>query len=371
MKLFSIYSIKSLGFILLFFLALTTSCKKDKAVQPQPEPPQEISAGVYVLNEGGMDRNSASLSFYNLGSQSITKNIFGQVNPNQEALGDIGSDLKIYGSKMYIIMNASSKVEVVDVHSVKSVKTIPMGATPNLKLPRSIVFHQGKGFISAYDGTVSVLDTTSLTIIKTIQVGRNPEQMAIVGNKLYVANSGGYDPANYDNTLSVIDLTTLEEIKKIEVAINLNKVVADQYGDIYVISQGNYGDVKSSLYVIDTQLDAVKKHFDVEISGIFIHADYAYLFSYDYMTAQAKFETINVKDETLLNRNFITDGTDKSINIPYGGGVDPLTGDIYIADAKDFSSSGEVYCFDKNGKKKFSFTAGQIPSFFAFYSRIK
>ena len=42
--------------------------------------------------------------------------------------------------------------------------------------------------------------------------------MAIVGDKLYVANSGGYRVPNYDRTVSVIDLKTFTEEKKIDVA---------------------------------------------------------------------------------------------------------------------------------------------------------
>jgi hypothetical protein len=36
--------------------------------------------------------------------------------------------------------------------------------------------------------------------------------------------------------------------------------------------------------------------------------------------------------------------------------VDLSTGDVYVGDAKDYVSSGEVFCFDKTGKKKFSFS---------------
>jgi DNA-binding beta-propeller fold protein YncE len=51
--------------------------------------------------------------------------------------------------------------------------------------------------------------------------------------------------------------------------------------------------------------------------------------------------------------SFVTDGT--VIVNPYALDVDPATGDVYVGDAKDYVSSGEVFCFDKNGKKKFSF----------------
>jgi DNA-binding beta-propeller fold protein YncE len=75
---------------------------------------------------------------------------------------------------------------------------------------------------------------------------------------------------------------------------------------------------------------------------------------------------INVKTETLLSGNFITDGTEKTIKMPYGVAVNPVNKDIFVTDAKDYVSSGTLYCFDKTGKKKWSVTTGDIPGHFAF-----
>ena len=60
-------------------------------------------------------------------------------------------------------------------------------------------------------------------------VGYQPEEMVIVGNKLYVANSGGYRVPNYDRTVSVIDLNTFKVIKTIDVGINLHRMELDQF----------------------------------------------------------------------------------------------------------------------------------------------
>ncbi len=75
---------------------------------------------------------------------------------------------------------------------------------------------------------------------------------------------------------------------------------------------------------------------------------------------------INVKEETLINKKFITDGSDVQIRIPYGIMVDPITKDVYVSDAKDYVTPGTLYCFDPNGKKKWSVVTGDIPAHFAF-----
>jgi DNA-binding beta-propeller fold protein YncE len=73
----------------------------------------------------------------------------------------------------------------------------------------------------------------------------------------------------------------------------------------------------------------------------------------------------------LLDGSFITDGTDKNIKMPYGILVNPSTNEIYVTDAKDYVSSGTLYCFDKHGKKKWSVTTGDIPAHIVLIPRIQ
>jgi DNA-binding beta-propeller fold protein YncE len=71
-----------------------------------------------------------------------------------------------------------------------------------------------------------------------------------------------------------------------------------------------------------------------------------------------------------VNRSFITDGTDKEIEIPYGIMVHPVTKDIYVTDAGNYVSPGMLYCFTKNGKKKWSVRTGDIPAHFALLPKL-
>ena len=82
-----------------------------------------------------------------------------------------------------------------------------------------------------------------MDITRTVEVGRQPEQLAVVDGKLYVANAGWASAPNYETSLSVVDLNSFSLINKIEVGTNLLHVKADNYGDLYVSSQGNYVDI--------------------------------------------------------------------------------------------------------------------------------
>jgi len=217
---------------------------------------------------------------------------------------------------------------------------------------------------------VAEIDTGKLIINRTVEVGRQPEEMAIVANKLYVSNSGGYSPPNYENTVSVIDLATFKEEKRISVAINLHRLKADRYGDLYVTSRGDYYTIPSRLYVIDTRTDQVKKVFEIAASNLAIDDDLAYIYSTEWSYILGKntvsYNMIDVKNETLLSQKFITDGTEKNIKIPYGIAVNHANKDVYVTDAKDYVTPGKLHCYNALGKLKWSVTTGDIPAHIAF-----
>lgn len=347
--------------IVFFAAVFLLSCRKDK------EPFKEFTpstSGLYLLNEGNMGSNKATLDFYNLETGVYQQDIFSAANPTIElGLGDVGNDIKIYGSKMYIVVNGSNKVEVLDIKNSKRLGKIDINNC------RYVAFYKNKAFVTSYDGFVAVIDTTEITRVqKTISVGRQPEEMAVVGDKLYVANSGGYKvPDNeYDRTVSVIDLISETEVKKIDVGINLHKLKADQYGDLYVTSRGDYLGEESSLYLIDTKTDVVKKHFNLPVTNLYIHGDIAYMLSYSYITNAATYLKLDIKNEVLLNEKLIKDGTEAEIKVPYGIAIDPSTGNIYVTDAKDNLSPGTLYIYNSQGNRINSFQTGDIPAHFAF-----
>jgi YVTN family beta-propeller protein len=343
-------------FLALLLSTAISSCKKNKENQPVIDIKPERK-GIYVLAEGGFNSNNSTLAYYDYDSKKLVNDQF--KTANNRGLGDTGNDAKVYGSKMYIIVNVSSTLEVVDPKTAKSIKQIDFKNGSNPRQPRYIVFNKNKAFVSSFDGTVAVIDTATLAVEKFITVGSNPEQMAIANGKLYVANSGGLNYPNYDKTVSVIDLTTLTETKKITVTDNPRGVVADQYGDVYVSSSGNYSTINPALTIIDSKTDAVKQTFaNFSVGSMAINGDLAYISQ--YTAANMVVKVFNIKTETIVKDNFIADGT--VITTPYGIDVDDLTGEVFITDAKDYFNTGEVFCFDDKGNKKYSLKVGINPN---------
>ncbi len=371
--------------ILTFFIALMAvmvySCRTDEMVFPSENEnvnggePLNGLAGFYLLNEGNMGSNKCTLDYYDFASGSYSRNIYAERNPTVVMeLGDVGNDLGIYGSKLYAVVNCSHKVEVMDAATAVSIGRIDI---PNC---RYIKFHGGSAYISSYigmvlndpdcpDGAVFRVDTASLAITGKVLVGFQPEEMEIIGNHLYVANSGGYRPPEYDNTVSVIDLDTFEEMARIPVGLNPHRVKKDDYGRLWVNSQGNRADVPSRLMVMSpgpgtkilTKVDTV----DIPVSNFAVKGDSILYFS-GVGTARPAYGIIDARTLEKISDGFITDGTDSKIKMPYGIAVNPLTGDIYVTDARNYVSSGTLYCFSPDGRMRWSVRTGDIPASFAF-----
>lgn len=369
----------------LFVVLAFASCREEETVFASSD--KSVAAprsdgkieGFYLLNEGNMGMNRASIDVFNYRTGNYTTDIYSERNPTVvKELGDVGNDIKIYGNKVYAVINCSNKVEVIDKWTAKRIKKIDI---PNC---RYVAFYKDKAYVSSYAGPVAIdpnaeigfvaeIDTASLEIKRKVTVGYQPEQMVIRNGKLYVANSGGYRVPNYDRTVSVIDLETFTETKKIDVGINLYGMQIDARGDIYVSSRGDYYNTPSNLFVIDSQTDEKKMQLDIPVSGMCLVDDllYFYSVSWSYLTNSNKvtYGILDTKTKKVISDKVITDGTDKKIMIPYGIQVNPETKEIYITDAQNYVVTGYIYCFTPDGKLKWKTTGGNIPAHIAFITK--
>jgi YVTN family beta-propeller protein len=351
---------KKFRFLLPFVVMMAgmASCKKDDVKTEAPK----VTTGVYVLNEGLLSQTLSSLTYYDFGTSKPVTDYYANVNGGSE-IGDTGNDLLIYGGKMYIVVNASSNVRVCDVSTAKSIKEIPFKNGSALRKPRNVVAYKNMVFVSSYDNSVSVIDTATLEITKTITVGANPEQMVISGDKLYVANGGGFTPGK-DSTISVVSLTSFTELQKIKVGLGPNCLAADSANNIYVGCVGNYSTVGPKLVKVSTTSNTVVKSVDTAV-GTIRYFD-GYLYATGGWSGSAYIRKLNLTDFSQASPNFVTDGT--VVTMAYALNIDVNTGDVWVGDAKDYQTSGEVFCFDRNGKKKHSFsvTPGLNPNTIAF-----
>ena len=395
-KIYNLFVCLSKCLIVFTTICLSMSaCRNDVMVVPMEDintggkvVKSEI-VGMYLLNEGNMGSNKSTLDYLDLSGNEPTvhylRNIYSERNPNTVMmLGDVGNDIQIYGSRLWLVINCSNKVEVAQSSNAIRIGKVDI---PNC---RYVTFSDRYAYVSSYVGAVyststsplgSVykVDTLSLAKVDSCSVGYQPEEMAIIGDKLYVANSGGYQGMTgqgYESTLSVIDLDRMQETEKIVVAPNLHRVRKDKYDQLWVTSRGNYMESESKIYWLGKGADGkmqVVGHLDQPVSDLCIVDDSLYFYGSQYNEVTMKntitYGIINVRTHKIVSTSLSDSQEIQKIRMPYGIIVNPIHRDFYLMDAKNYVSSGELLHFLPDGTFDWKVKTGDIPAHAVFLKK--
>ncbi|MFP5081486.1 YncE family protein [Pedobacter sp. JCM 36344] len=354
-----------MGLVLLVGTTLFGACTKDRGIMVLERLPKE-TIGVYTLGEGAFGAaNNSTITYYDVTASTTTKDFFKKQNGID--LGTNANDLKQYGSKMYCVVTGTavaakdSYVEVINISTGKSVKRIPFYDASKGFLPRHVGFYKGKAYVSSYDGFVSRIDTAVLNIEARIAVGGALDGLAVVNNKLYVANSLTPSfPSTNNASISVVDLTSFTKLKEIAVNTNPTTIATTASGEIYAITNGTYTPpfIAPSLERINATTDTKTQTYNYSLGGIAIDGAQGLVIVYGDYPAPNSLKRLNVSTGA-TGADFITDNT--AIASLYAITINPLNGDVFVADANNYGTEGKVIAFSSTGKRKFEFFTGAIP----------
>lgn len=331
---------------------------------------------VFIVQEGNFQRSNSEITGFNSDAGAITNAaLFRSVN--NRILGDVAQSMTVVGDLGYIVVNNSNKIEVVNLPNLDSKATISafkndVGQDEMLRLPRYFATSNNKGYVSqtvnyGSTGRVSVIDLATNAVTKTIQVGVQPEQMAVVGNKLFVSNNGG-------NTVSVINTQTDAVEATITVADSPASMVVDRNNALWVMCSGQstYGPaptyapivtVPSSLVRIDPATNAVTATLRFatgqQAGGLRTNGAKDQLF----FRRQGGVYRMNITDAALPTAPFF-----QRRGGFYSLDVDPRTGVIY-GSPENFSGTARFFRYQTTGQVIDSFTIGTSANSFVFYNR--
>lgn len=336
--------LKSLGIVVaMAAMIFIQSCSDD----PNPIKPGE--SGFFIVNEGAWGNSNTSLSYYDRKTDAVTNDLIFNID---HPLGDQSQSMTVFEGKGYIVVQNSSKIEVIDVNTFTSRGTIIEG----LSSPRYFVgVSSTKGYVSDWGvdgitGTVKVIDLTTYKVTKTIPTGSGANQMLKVGSQVYVTNSGGFGK---DNTVKVIDISTDAVVATITTGDNPNSIQLDQNGNIWVASSGatvynedwsvdeensTKGSISkinaSNIEVLRLSVDNIfssPKNLSISTDGAILY----YLYDggiYTLSTSATSLPTTAFKD-----KNY------------YGLAIDPFNDNVIGCYAPNFSSSGSIDVYDEAG----------------------
>lgn len=215
--------------LLLFALCL-------QACQPSDDPQTsgDYTQGVLTINEGVFGNTSGTITHYDRATDEATPQIFRAANGRD--LGDVVQSLTLSGSLAYIVVNNSNKIEVVKADDFTEVAQIT-----GLRLPRYMaVAPNGDAYVTEWGtdgltGTLARLDLGQDAVAERIPVSVGPEQLTIVGSRLFITHIGGFGT---NNQVSVLDLNSRQIIQTITVGDRPSGMAVDVQGRLWVACAG-------------------------------------------------------------------------------------------------------------------------------------
>ena len=357
---FSFRPIRQFVFLLTASL-LIFSCSDDDTVGPDVSPPGRD--GYFIVNEGGFDKGNTSLSYYDRTRDTVLNNVFEFTNGPK--LGDQSQSMTVIGDRGFIVVQNSSKIEVINRDDFTSIATI----TEGIISPRYLIgVDDTKAYVTDWGadgvtGTVKVINLASYEVTKTIPVGQGPNGMLVYNNQVYVANNGGF---SHDSTVMILDIQTDAVVDTLIIGTNPESFVIDTNRKIWVAGSGRTAfdrqDETPSLpgFIARLEADTVAIRIDADQAGF--NAFKAVIDSQGqqlYFIYGEGVRRLRIGDTTFPSTPFIPGNF-------YALGVDPVTDEILTGDPLQFTSEGAFFRYSPQGQIVKSYTVGIAPNGFAF-----
>jgi DNA-binding beta-propeller fold protein YncE len=308
--------------------------------------------GVFVINEGNFMGGNGSLSFYSYDSLKMYNDLF--VNANGRPLGDVPNSMAISGERMYIVVNNSGKIEVVDKNTLESVNTIS-----GLKAPRNIaILSSSKAYVSSiYSDSVTILNLSDNTVSGYINIRRSSEAIAVIRNKAFISNWVG------GNELMVINIETDNLTDSIVVGKEPESMVIDKDKTLWVLCNGGWKrEFYAELIAVNTASNMIERKltFPSKLSSpncLQIDGNGSTLYYLETGVRKLKTDASSIPVSPFIP---------ESGHYFYKLGINPVNGDVLLTDAVDFQQKGHLLIYKNNGTLVSDYKTDIIPGMMYF-----
>ncbi|MCK9557811.1 MAG: T9SS type A sorting domain-containing protein [Candidatus Cloacimonetes bacterium] len=182
------------------------------------------------------------------------------VDNSFSVLGTVPNKIVVDEDYIWSVNSGDNAVQKISRESGNTISNIFVGLGAN---PWDALKHETKLYVSGWlSQKVYKLDTISGTVEASVDVGVAPEDLELVGNKLYVCNAGNYSQNYAGSSVSVIDLESFTVLSTIPVSANPQHL-ASYEGKLHVSCTGNWGDTAGVICIIDTSTDTVVETIDI------------------------------------------------------------------------------------------------------------
>lgn len=362
------------GKLLAALMLLAACSNSDPGYEEEPFDAQ--GSGVFILCEGNFNAGNATLSYYDPATRTVENAVFQRANDRR--LGDTGQSIALLGGTAFIAVENSGIIWAIDANSFRVKGQLTAGQTEHMTNPRYIHFlSDTKAYVTdLYSPFITVFNPQTMSYTASISTEQpeafgycSTEQMVQYGTEVFT------NCWSYSNKLLVVD--TYNDVVADSITLSSwqpKSLVMDARGKLWVVTDGGYETEEDSfsdniphLYRIDASTHTIEldQALDTDEGSVVLATNpertVLYLINNDVYR-------MNITDAHLPVRPFIqAERNDRGIRHKlYGIGVNPHNGEIYVADAVDYSQAGVVRRYSDDGTLIDQFRVGINPNGFAF-----
>jgi len=307
--------------------------------------PTIFNNGMFIINEGQFSNSNASLDFFLPHKDTVFQKVFKTIN--NEELGDIFQSIAFDDNNLYLIINNSGKIIVVDRLTLQKKGTID-----GLPSPRQMVY-TGSGnrwYVSnLFSEHLYVVNTATMQIEEMILTETSTDPILKVGNQLFIG---------LPNTNKLLIKQDGSDVfNTLEVSKGASSLVKDKEDNVWLLCYGDfYQSGEAAIFKINTQTNQVEKKIPI--------AD-GFPSELVYSARENALFYLN-KDFYKLELDAETEPTTPHIKASgrtiYGVTIDEPRNEIYLADAINFAERGFVYRYTMRGVVVDTIPAGIVPN---------
>ena len=324
-------------------------CEKQAPSAPVPVNGNDGANQIVIGNEGGFTYGNASLQLYDPESEELRDAVF--QTANQRPLGDVLQDVRLFDGRLYVVLNNSNRIEVIDTSDFGIIGSITGLTSPRYLLPVS----ERKCYVTDFLAeAIHIIDPVLFEKTGEIPLPGWTEELILVDDMVWVTN-------RQSEYIYLIDPETDAVKDSVVVAYGSGAIGQDGEGFIWTYCAGDVANqLPGGLYRLNPETKSVIQSLALPADGglfprLAFDADRDTLFYLQNGVHALHVEATSLPSVAYLpaaGRNW------------YGLGYDPYRHELWVGDARDYQRSGDVYRYDRQGNPIDQFKGGVIPSVF-------
>ncbi len=365
--------------LLLLSVLLLTGC--DLFGSDDDDDPRLITTGVVVGNGGNFGDQNGFVTVYDpaTGTTADMANLSGFVN-----------SIAVRGTRVYALLNTFStgRIDVLDL-DLDLDQAARVAQIQDVPIPRYMDFlNDTKAYVTnlnfAGKGFVNVLDLTTNTVVgDPIEVDFSPAGILVVGDEVFVANSGN---SGAGTTLSIINTATDTVSRSIDLGCDgPTEIMLDAEEELIVVCHGKtvFNDdftevlerTNGQVVFVDAASRSVTGRIQLNVQVGSTNGSQAATYSAEAEEAYI----LNPGDNQVFRIDTATNTLAATIAVPEAADLTGLSGLAYDADQErlyigrlaqaggfaSFTDAGAVVVLDRDGTQIDRFPAGPAPSYVA------